>query len=97
MMVQMEGGNGVEKYADIIIDISTKQVDRVFQYKIPQELIQTVQVGSRVMVPFGKGNKPIVGYVTGFKDKSEFKNLKKIICAVDEEPMLDEKSIELAK
>ena len=50
-------------YADIIIDISTKQVDRVFQYKIPSELISEVQVGSRVLVPFGKGNREQKGYV----------------------------------
>ena len=53
----------VVHYADIIIDISTKNVDRVFQYRIPDHLTNTVQVGSRVLVPFGKGNKERTGYV----------------------------------
>lgn len=51
------------KYADIIIDISIKNVDRVFQYQIPPELIRDVQVGCRVTVPFGKGNTVRTGYV----------------------------------
>ena len=50
-------------YADIIIDISAKHVDRVFQYRIPSVLISQVQVGSRVLVPFGKGNREQKGYV----------------------------------
>ncbi len=50
-------------YADIIIDISTKHVDRVFQYRIPSDLVSQVQVGSRVLVPFGKGNREQKGYV----------------------------------
>ena len=51
------------KYADIIIDISTKHVDRVFQFRIPSELETEVQVGSRVEVPFGKGDTRRKGYV----------------------------------
>ena len=50
-------------YADIIIDISTKNVDRVFQYRIPQKLEGQVPVGSRVLVPFGKGDTVRKGYV----------------------------------
>lgn len=50
-------------YADIIIDLSVKNVDRVFQYRIPSELVEEVQVGSRVLVPFGKGDKERKGYV----------------------------------
>ena len=51
------------KYADIIIDISTKHVDRVFQYRIPSALEEEIQVGCRVEVPFGKGDTVRKGYV----------------------------------
>ena len=40
-----DGNNLVDQselYADIIIDISTKQVDRVFQYQIPLHLRESV-------------------------------------------------------
>lgn len=50
-------------YADIIIDISHEQLDKIFQYAIPEELDGTVEIGSVVRVPFGKGNRMITGYV----------------------------------
>ena len=50
-------------YADIIIDISHEQLDKTFQYAIPEELDGTVEIGSVVRVPFGKGNRMITGYV----------------------------------
>ena len=53
-------------YADIIIDISLEALDRVFQYMIPEEMLPDISVGSQVMVPFGKGNRQILGYVIGF-------------------------------
>lgn len=60
------------KYADIIIDISTKNVDHVFQYRIPPMLTEKVQVGSRVMVPFGKGDTLRQGYVVSMTTVPNF-------------------------
>ena len=62
----------VTQYADIIIDISTNHVDRVFQYRIPEHLMETIQVGSRVLVPFGKGNKERTGYVVSITTVPSF-------------------------
>ncbi len=59
-------------YADIIIDISTKQVDRVFQYRVPLGLEAEIQVGSRVMVPFGKGDTLRKGYVVSMTTVPNF-------------------------
>lgn len=52
-------------YADVIVDISAGALDRSFQYKIPEELSETIKEGSKVRVPFGKGNKLTDGYVIG--------------------------------
>ena len=59
-------------YADIIIDISHEKVDRPFQYRIPEELLESVQVGVRVMVPFGMGNHLRKGYVVGLSRKTDY-------------------------
>lgn len=56
-------------YADIIVDITHEKLDKVFQYVIPPELKGELQVGTEVVVPFGKGNKEIHGYVTGFSQR----------------------------
>ena len=59
-------------FADIIIDISVKNVDRVFQYRIPTELETQIQVGTRVTVPFGKGNTERSGYVVSITTVPEY-------------------------
>ena len=60
------------KYADIIVDISLEALDRVFQYIVPETLVSDIQVGSQVLVPFGKGNRVLRGYVIGFSEEPEY-------------------------
>ena len=45
----------MEKYAQVIIDISQRGLDRPFSYRIPAGLQHCVRAGSIVMVPFGAG------------------------------------------
>lgn len=59
-------------YADIIIDISHEQLDRTFQYAIPKEWENAVDIGTTVNVPFGKGNRVITGYVINITDKATY-------------------------
>jgi primosomal protein N' (replication factor Y) len=61
----------LEKYAQVIIDISRRGLDRPFSYRIPDGLQQSVRAGSIVMVPFGAGNTLRKGYVVGFADRAE--------------------------
>ncbi|HIU01630.1 MAG TPA: primosomal protein N' [Candidatus Onthocola gallistercoris] len=60
------------KYADVIVDISLEAVDRVFQYRIPEELEEQIQVGASVMIPFGNGNRRIKGFVLNVTDQPDF-------------------------
>lgn len=60
------------RFANIIVDISHEKVDRPFQYLIPDELRGHLEVGMAVMIPFGRGNKLIKGYVMEITDKPEF-------------------------
>ncbi len=59
-------------YADVIVDIAQGNLDRVFQYRIPASLEGKLEEGSPVMIPFGKGNRLIKGYVTGFSDTTDY-------------------------
>lgn len=60
------------RYASIIIDISHESVDRIFQYRIPEQLQEEVRVGSQVLVPFGSGNRSRKGYVVEITEKAAF-------------------------
>ena len=53
-------------YADVIIDISSRAVDRVFQYRIPEELRGRLSIGQQVRVPFGNGGRLRDGYIVAF-------------------------------
>ena len=55
---------------------------------------ENVKIGCRVIVPFGK--KKLTGFVVDIKEKSQ-KSLKKIIKVVDDEPLLNDELLELAK
>ncbi|MBO5145924.1 MAG: primosomal protein N' [Lachnospiraceae bacterium] len=60
------------RFANIIVDISHEKVDRPFQYRIPEALREEIAVGTAVMIPFGRGNKLIKGYVMEITDKAEY-------------------------
>ena len=100
MLYEMDNDNGVScgHYADIIIDLSVKNVDRVFQYRIPERLTWVVQVGSRVTVPFGKGNKKRTGYVVSMTTIPSYEpeRIKEILDVVPGAVSVQEQMILLA-
>ena len=59
-------------YAKIIIDISNEQVDRTFCYKVPKALEGSIDIGSCVQIPFGRGNNIRTGYVMELTDTADF-------------------------
>lgn len=58
-----------QMYADIIIDISHENLDKTYQYAIPEEFAAAAVIGAPVTVPFGKGNRQISGYIVGLSDE----------------------------
>lgn len=48
-------------FADIIVDVSVKSLDRPFQYLVPEEMVADAVIGASVIIPFGKGNREMKG------------------------------------
>ena len=71
-------------FADIIIDISVKSLDRPFQYRVPDPLQADAVIGALVDIPFGKGNRTVQGYIIGLSDQRSltFAEPKDIIAVV---------------
>lgn len=70
-------------YANIIVDITQEKLDRTFQYEIPAEMQESLQLGMVVKVPFGRGNRFIKGYVVSISHKCEYDPSKmKEICEI---------------
>lgn len=79
--------------AEVIINRTAKKLNRTFDYEIPKDLEDLIIVGSKVLVPFGKGGKLENAFVIKVKEKSDFevKDIARI------EDNLSEKQIELAR
>lgn len=78
----------------VIIDIASSLVDKIFDYLLPEN---EIQVGSRVIVPFGKTIKE--GYLVEICQNSDYDptKLKKIISKIDKVPVINNDQLELAK
>ena len=60
------------QYADVIVDISLQNLDKIFQYRIPDNLKSEIVTGATVVVPFGKGDRHIKGFVVGLCDNPNY-------------------------
>ncbi len=59
-----------EKYANVIVKNNTRYTDNLLHIKF-QNFSRWYAIGHRVLVPFGKGNKPIEAYVFSITDEKE--------------------------
>ncbi len=87
------------KIAQVIVDVPLMQTDKPFSYIIPKDVEDQVTIGSRVHVPFGRGNRLLQGFVVGFSDTFDnaVTDLKAISEVLDFEPVLNAEQLELAE
>lgn len=84
--------------AEVIVDVPAMQTDQPFTYYIPETLQDVVEVGMRVEVPFGDGNRHIQGFVIALPETSDYNNeLKPIIRTLDLAPVLNLELLQLAE
>ena len=81
-------------YAGVIINSSSTALDRVFTYAVPDKIRDILQIGSRVIVPFGKGNKRTEGFVVSIPDAAKG-DVKEISSLCDTIPLFTEEDLAL--
>lgn len=86
------------RFANIIIDISHEKLDRAFQYRIPARLLHEISPGVQVVIPFGRGNRSMKGYVVELTDRAEYEEdkLKEISSVVKDSIPIESQLISLA-
>lgn len=85
------------KIAKVAVARAVYAIDRPYDYLIPSELEERLRPGMRVLVPFAAGNRGSDGFVLSvYEAASAGASLKLIQAVLDEEPVLDEKAIQLA-
>lgn len=83
--------------AGVAVENVTFGFDKEYSYFVPESLTETLTVGCRVMVPFGRGSVKRQGIVLSLSQNSENTKLKYILEQLEEVPALDESMIELAQ
>ncbi|CAH1856188.1 primosomal protein N' [Convivina intestini] len=83
-------------YAQVIVDVPTQQTNQPYTYAIPTDLLDLVQVGMRVKVPFGK--RDLMGFVVDLTDQKPADNvqIKAIQSVMDLVPVLNAELLALS-
>jgi len=82
--------------AKVLVDVKSKNVDKMYDYSIPVKYVDILQLGSRVIVPFGP--RKVMGYCLEIVSHSNYdKALKEVERIIDVESYLNVELIELAK
>lgn len=86
------------RLAKVIVDIPLMQTDKPFTYGVPSIFAESLQVGMRVHVPFGKGNRLLMGIVVELVDEepADLDQLKDIAQVLDLAPVLSPEQLYLA-
>ena len=80
--------------AEVILNSNAKQLNKVFDYEIPESFASKVMIGSRVFVPFSNRKELDEGYVVAIKSSSPYQ-LKQIV-QVEDNLLVGEREISLA-
>ena len=72
-------------------------IDRPYDYLVPEELAAAAAPGVRVYVPFARGNRRSEGVILSLSDHSEYGQLKSVLAVLDDEPVLTEEQLKLAR
>lgn len=78
----------------VLVELSNKNIDRVFDYSVPDCFLDKIKLGIRVKVPFGK--MKLEGFVVEVKDSSDIE-VKDILDVIDDEAILNSELLELGK
>ena len=71
--------------------------DKLYTYRIPDELAPEAASGKRVLIPFGRGNRRSEGFVLDIVREEDKPAYKPIDAFLDDMPLLDSRDIRLVR
>lgn len=78
----------------VLVELSNKNIDKVFDYLVPSILEKDIKIGIRVLVPFGY--QKLEGFVVEIKEETTVE-VKEIISIIDRECVLNNELMTLGK
>lgn len=83
-------------YIDVLVELKAKKLDKTFTYHVPSNLEVNIDVGKRVLVPFGR--QKLEGFVINFNNSLTFDyDVKDIIEVIDEEVIINDEMMCLGR
>lgn len=82
--------------AKIAVSAATYQIDKPYDYIVPENLADTLLQGMRVIVPFSKGNRKTEGIVLSLYQSSVYEKLKCVSSVLDEKPVISQELLKLS-
>lgn len=79
---------------NVLVELSNRNIDKFFTYKVRKDQEKDIKVGIRVKVPFG--NQKLEGFIMEINNSHET-DLKEILEIVDNEVVLNDELLELGK
>ncbi len=93
-IIYIDGGDTL--VIGVLVELSSKNIDKMFDYLVPKHLQEFIKVGIRVEVPFGA--QTLEGFVLEIKDKNNTDyELKEILSIKDNDIILNDELLELGK
>ena len=87
---------GVFLIAKVAVSSANYSFDCEYSYRIPDNFKAIASPGSRVLVPFGKGNRKVIGFITRLYEEIDFDDkIKPIIKIIDEESLLTDEMLSI--
>lgn len=78
----------------VLVQLSSQNIDKIFDYIVPNDLESSIKVGIRVLVPFGR--QTLEGFVLEIKYNSD-RDLKEIYSILDRDIVLNDELLLLGK
>ena len=82
--------------AKVAVSAATYSIDKPYDYLIPEPLLEKAQVGVRVMIPFGMGNRSCEGVILARETGAKRAGVKALESVLDDGPVLDGWGVSLA-
>ncbi len=81
--------------AKVVLNNKEQNIDRIFDYKVPDNLIDKLCVGMRVKVPFGYRNNCVDGIVVDIAKTTKLEKIKEIKQIIGTQPVCSSKILRL--
>ncbi len=84
-------------FADIVITKKAYELDRLFCYEVPSELENDIEVGKRVIIPFGNYGMTEGIVFNVYKENADYENVKKIKEVIDNSSVITKTGFKIAE